>query len=283
MNIDAIVDANSLFARSYFAAAKAGACPVQASLRSFLGVIHHTQCTRAVFCWDGKAKSTKVREEKPAGYDESRVQVQETIENLWSVPQIVSAEHEADDLVASVVYSDCVAEHAVIVSGDKDLQQLLNCRSDHVIDYYCLNTKSFLSVDGVITKWGVKRPSHIAIALAILGDRGDGISGLKGWGPAKVAKLFESVTPQMDFMSAVLAVDSQIPEHLKETFYTCLEATMLHQDAVISRGPEALTWCHPVDLDAAGLSAIKEQYSAVYYSTKAPVEDLPDIDQGFLE
>jgi 5'-3' exonuclease len=252
-------------------------------LRSFLGVMHHTQCTRAVFCWDGKPKSTKVREEKPADYDEFKTRVQEAVEGLWSIPQIVSAEHEADDLVASVVYSDCVAEHAVIVSGDKDLQQLMNCRSDHTVDYYCLNTKSFLSVDSVVEKWSVKRPSHIAIALAVLGDRGDGIPGIKGWGPAKVAKLFETVTPEMDFMNAVLEIDRQIPEHLKETFYTCLEATMLHQDAVISRGPEVITWCHPVDLDAAGFGMIKDQYSSVYYSRQAPVEDLPAIDPGFLE
>jgi 5'-3' exonuclease len=96
------------------------------------------------------------------------------------------------------------------------------------------------------------------------------ISGIKGWGPAKVAKLFESVSENASFEEAVLTIDDQIPEALKQVFYDCLEATILHQDAVLESGPQKLNWRHPSELDDANLNEIREQYSTGYYNA-APV------------
>lgn len=269
-DIDIVIDASSLYARAFFAAQRSGTDPVIAGLRSFLGVINHTKATRAILCWDGKSKSEKVREEKPEGYDDHRASFKEHIDWLWACPQIRSMDHEADDLVASVVYSDLVSQEIYVVSGDKDLQQLMDCRKDRTVGYYCLNKKKILDTDEVIQKWSIKRPSHISIALAILGDPGDGISGIKGWGPAKVAKLFESVSEKASFEEAVLTIDDQIPEALKQVFYDCLEATILHQDAVLESGPQKLNWRHPSELDDANLNEIREQYSTGYYNA-APV------------
>lgn len=269
-DIDIVIDASSLYARAFFAAQRSGTDPVIAGLRSFLGLINHTKATRAILCWDGKSKSEKVRGEKPDGYDSHRSSFQDHVDWLWSCPQIRSLDHEADDLVASVVYSDLVSQEIYVISGDKDLQQLMDCRKDRTVGYYCLNKKKILTVDEVIQKWSIKRPSHISIALAILGDPGDGISGIKGWGPAKVAKLFESVSENASFEEAVLTVDDQIPEALKQIFYDCLEATILHQDAVLESGPQKLNWRHPSELDDANLNEIREQYSTGYYNA-APV------------
>ena len=93
----------------------------------------------------------------------------------------------------------------------------------------------------------------------------DGISGIKGWGPSKVAKLFEAVPHSSTFEEAVLAIDDQIPEPLKQTFYDCLEATILHQDAVLESGPQKLNWRHPHELSDANLGEIREQYSKGYH------------------
>lgn len=271
-DIDIVVDASSLYARAFFAAQRSETDPVIAGLRSVMGVINHTKATRAVFCWDGKPKTQKVREEKPDGYDDHRTSFQEWVTWLWDIPQVISTEHEADDLVASIVYSDQVSPTIFVVSGDKDLQQLMDCRRDFSVNYYCLNKKVILRTKDVIEKWTVKRPSHIAIALAILGDPGDGVSGIKGWGPVKVAKIFESVTPEMSFEEAVLTVDAQVPDALKQTFYDCLEATILHQDAYIEHGPRKLNWRHPRELDDANLNEIKGQYSTGYYDA-IPISD----------
>jgi len=274
-DIDIVIDASSLYARAFFAAQRSGTDPVIAGLRSFLGVINHTKATRAVLCWDGKSKSEKIRGEKPDGYDEHRASFREHIDWLWGSPHLRSIEHEADDLVASVVYSDLVSQEIYVVSGDKDLQQLMDCRKDRIVGYYCLNKKKILSTDQVIEKWSIKRPSHISIALAILGDPGDGISGIKGWGPAKVAKLFSAVSDGASFEEAVLSVDDQIPEAMKQTFYDCLEATILHQDAVLESGPKKLNWRHPHELDDANLGEVREQYSKGYYdSVPVNIDDI---------
>jgi 5'-3' exonuclease len=264
-DIDIVIDASSLYARAFFAAQRSGTDPVIAGLRSFLGLINRTKATRAIFCWDGKSKSEKVRGEKPEGYDDHRASFQDNIDWLWSCPQIRSLDHEADDLVATVVYSDLISQEVYVVSGDKDLQQLMDCRKDRVVGYYCLNKKRLLTTEEVVEKWTIKRPSHIAVALAILGDPVDGISGIKGWGPSKVAKLFEAVPHGSTFEEAVLAIDDQIPEPLKQTFYDCLEATILHQDAVLESGPQKLNWRHPHELGDANLGEIREQYSKGYH------------------
>ena len=276
-DIDCVIDGSSLYARAYFAAQRAGADPIAAGVRSFLGVINHTRCTRAIFCWDGKPKSNKPREEKPEDYDRLQHTFRDKVEWLWGCPQIRSSLHEADDLVAALVYSDFVAGEVFVVSGDKDLQQLINCRKDYEVKYYCLNTKTVLDPLMVVEKWSVKRPSHIAIALAILGDRGDGVSGIKGWGPAKVAKLFESVTPEMNFEQAVLAIDEQVPDHLKQTFYDCLEATILHQDVDLTEGPGTLNWRHPEELSDANLGDVRDQYATLYYARKPISDNLDDL------
>jgi len=156
-DIDIVIDASSLYARAFFAAQRSGTDPVIAGLRSFLGVINHTKATRAILCWDGKSKSEKVREEKPEGYDDHRASFKEHIDWLWACPQIRSMDHEADDLVASVVYSDLVSQEIYVVSGDKDLQQLMDCRKDRTVGYYCLNKKKILDTDEVVLESGPQK------------------------------------------------------------------------------------------------------------------------------
>ena len=82
----------------------------------------------------------------------------------------------------------------------------------------------------ILQRWKIKRPIQLAIALAIQGDSSDNISGIKGWGPKKVEKLFESVTPDMEFEAALSAIVSQIPENKQEEFFESLDLTLLDCD-----------------------------------------------------
>jgi 5'-3' exonuclease len=212
---------------------------------------------------------------KPAGFDEARSKFIEKAEWLLGIPQIIDDQLEADDLVASLVHSDRVAPKTYVVSGDKDLMQLAGCRGDIDVQYYCLNKKAVLQADDILARWSIKQPSHVAIALAILGDPGDGIPGIKGWGPVKVAKLFESVTPAMTFEQTVAVIDGQIPVKYKQIFYDCLEHTLLNKDAVIDYGPMAINWRHPSELADAGLEDLRDQYSTSYYAAVPVSDDIP--------
>ena len=164
--------------------------------------------------------------------------------------------YEADDVVATAAF-DSLSERVYVVSGDKDLHQL---QSDRV-SIYDLNTKGVLSRHTILARWNVKRPAQSAIALAILGDPRDNIPGIKGWGPKKVAKLFEQVSPSMGFEEALHAIEQQIPEALKAEFYTCLELTLLNISIPGVPDPAPFQVCGMDDLYELGFGALEPTWT----------------------
>ena len=227
--MDAIYDGSSVFARAYYAADTDPEATIPIAVKM---VCHQLdafsrvgkKADRLLFCWDGEAKRVKPRAPKPPEYAEARRKLSGVIQELFGASQAWPPMAEADDAVATAAFrSESAGNDVVVVSGDKDLQQLLGGR----ISYWCCNTKDFLDRNLVLEKWRVKRPAQIAVALAILGDPGDAVPGIKGWGPKKVAKLFESVGVEMDFQSALDAVVAQIPAELQPVFYESLDLTLL--------------------------------------------------------
>lgn len=234
---DIFYDGNSLFARAWFAVTNSGAVEnaveeaSKAALVSAITLLNPEKIgrpiDRALFCWDAKDghKSDKKRSPKPTEFHETLALVQDCLSLLTGAPNVCIPGYEADDLVATAVLQS-TADHKFVVSGDKDLHQL----KSKSVDVFCLHTKALIAHRDVISKWHIKRPNQVAIALAIIGDRVDGISGIKGWGEAKVKKLFESVTPEMHFQEALETVDRQIPEHLKREFYESLDMVLLNNE-----------------------------------------------------
>lgn len=230
---DVIVDGNSLYARAWFATTR-DYIDVNAVLRSCIQTVCsllnrdvprlNARIDRTLFCWDGDHGRDKGdhRVEKPPQYHEGKAILQEALTALLGTEHATPPKHEADDAVATSVEKS-TAEDIYVVSGDKDLMQL---QADHV-HYFCLNTKALLSRPFIVNKFGVKHPRQIAIAQAILGDKIDNISGIKGWGPKKVKLLFEVVTAEMTFVEALEAIERQIPDEHAEAFYTSLERTLL--------------------------------------------------------
>jgi DNA polymerase-1 len=201
---------------------------------------------RTLFCWDGKSKTDKKdRSPKPPEYVETIKILQETLTLLLDTEHVELPDHEADDMVATAAFHS-KADTVFIVSGDKDLSQL---QSKNVY-CYCLHSKGVLTNRLINTKWGIKHPNQLAIALAILGDKVDNIKGIKGWGPKKVKTLFEKVTPEMNFEQALQAIEDQIPESLLEDFYKDLSVTLL--DPFLKGVPS------PKPINLAPLSVVQE-------------------------
>lgn len=233
--VDLVIDGNSLFARSFYAVMSSPRTSpqeaVRASICTVLSLLNPASqrlddsVDRMLFAWDGNNKRDKGREPKPPHFHETRALLIEYLTVLFNPAHVCLAEHEADDVVATAV-AQSDADDIFVVSGDKDLQQLAASR----VHYYCLNSKALLSLRHIRDRWGVKQPDQIAIALAILGDKVDNISGIKGWGPKRVKALFEAVTPEMGLEEALLAVDSQIPPELQEQFYGDLDLTLLRRN-----------------------------------------------------
>lgn len=94
---------------------------------------------------------------------------------------------EADDIIAMLsrkFFSE--VDEIVIVSGDKDLTQLIN---DKVVMYDGIRNVRY-SKKEVKEKYGVY-PEQVAEYLALIGDSSDNIPGAKGIGPKTAKVLFE--------------------------------------------------------------------------------------------
>lgn len=95
---------------------------------------------------------------------------------------------EADDLIAGCALIARGAHAAVsVVSGDKDLAQILVRDDDH---WWDSGRRAPLDRQGVEKRFGV-RPEQIPDWLALAGDASDNIAGVPGVGPPTAARLLK--------------------------------------------------------------------------------------------
>jgi len=153
-----------------------------------------------VVCFDRGAPTFRMN--MYAGYHENRPKMSEDF-----VPQVVMVHemlekmkvqvfeldgYEADDLIGTIA-TEAVSkfkEEVVIVTGDRDLLQLVN---EHVKVLMPLNgfTKTVLFDEKAVEeKYGV-HPRQFIDYKALIGDASDGYPGVTGIGPKTAAKLLQ--------------------------------------------------------------------------------------------
>jgi 5'-3' exonuclease len=265
---DFLFDGNSLFARAWFSCYKPGVemvreITLKRAIVSVLNILDvdnfNGKATRLLFCWDMGRKTNKRHAEKPTDYHPTMEELKKLLTALLGVAHSQILGQEADDLVATAAFKS-TARNVIVISGDKDLRQLHGGN----IQYYCLNAGSLISKRAIVEKMHVKRPSQIAIALAIVGDRSDNIPGIRGWGERKVNRMFQSVTETMSFEEALDTIDAQIPASLKNDFYTSLELTLLHTSVEGVAEPTPIRWMNPENIEDLGLPGLRSIYQKVY-------------------
>lgn len=96
--------------------------------------------------------------------------------------------YEADDLIATLAHaSQQQGSKVVVVSGDKDLTQLL--KEDDIFWDFARNQR--MNTHGVKEKFGVE-PQYIADYLGLCGDAVDNIPGVPGIGPKTASALLQA-------------------------------------------------------------------------------------------
>lgn len=270
MSTDLIVDANSLYARSWFAATRISPDP-KAALRLAINTVllllnPNTDkigrfIDRTLFAWDGQQNKDKKREEKPAEYHETKRKLKETLSFLLGAVHVEKPDAEGDDIVATAVYNTKPEDTAFIVSGDKDLMQLHggNCH------YYSLHEKAVLSTAFITHKFHVKRPNQIALVLAITGDPVDNIPGVGGYGKAKCKKLFEKVSRDMNFSAALTVIEKQLPANRVSELYLSLNRTLLKTDIADVPAPAPLVLRDPDEITDLGIPQIDHYYRQIHH------------------
>jgi 5'-3' exonuclease len=195
-----LVDGNNLAMRAIHAMAKSPLSadgvrtgPVLVFINALSKHVRDEQPDRVVVCWD--SGPSLFRRALYADYKANRTVPSPSIDEskrtsfalikeflaLANVHQVERPGFEADDLVAWYVANRCAGDEIVILSSDKDFLQLLGPEVQQVR----------LSSGGAPTdRWTVQRvreefgcePQHLVLAMALAGDKIDGVPGVPRFG-----------------------------------------------------------------------------------------------------
>ena len=197
-----IVDASSYIFRAYFAIrhlSTSKGFPTNATYgftQMLLKLLKDEKPEYLVLVFDSKEPS--FRKQEYEAYKANReVPPDDLLPQFASIKQVVDALNiprleipgfEADDIIATIAKKLVPKESpVVIVTGDKDLMQLVN---HHIV---LLDTMKDKRIDetGVKEKFGV-RPEQVVDVLGLMGDSSDNIPGVPGIGPKTAGQLIQT-------------------------------------------------------------------------------------------
>lgn len=282
-----LFDANSLYARSWFAARSMLSDPegIPSSAEVLRLAINTTvlllnpetnkvgaYADKCLFAWDGSRKQSKDREEKPPEFHDTKALLKDTLSFVLGATHAESPTEEGDDVVATAVSKVSPDDTAYVISGDKDLMQLYgkNCR------YYSLHDKCLVTESFITAKFGgISKPDQVSVYLALVGDSVDNIKGVRGIGPVKCKKLFKSVTARMSLLETVDAIAAQLNEEQQAQFYESLDRTLLKDNLPDIPAPAPLSLQHPDEVDGLDIPQIGYYYRK-FYEVYRCVGSLPE-------
>ncbi|NDY43159.1 DNA polymerase I [Dissulfurirhabdus thermomarina] len=193
-----LIDGSSYLYRAYFAIRQDLTTRSGFPTKAVLGVtnmlwkvLREKDPAYVAVAWDAKGPTFRhgiypdYKVNRPAMPDDLQLQVprvREVVEAL-GLPQLEVPGYEADDIIATLV--ERLRDHPVlVVSGDKDLQQLLGPRvtlwdpmKDEVLDLEALRRRTGLD------------PERLRDVMALSGDTSDNIPGVPGVGPKTALRL----------------------------------------------------------------------------------------------
>jgi len=126
---------------------------------------------------------------------------------LAGIPHLARPQWEADDLIAVITKEAPPEARPVhILSVDKDLLQLVDRDVTQIRPGVSGPGGEVWTVPRVSTEMGL-HPSQIPLYMALTGDQGDGVPGVRGIGPKKALALLEKA--EMDWDKTIDLLDEQ--------------------------------------------------------------------------
>ncbi len=261
-----LIDGNAILHRAYHALPPLTAPDgtlvnaVYGFFSMFLTVLHTQKPDYVVICFD-RPKPT-FRQELFVGYQQHRPKMSDDL-----VPQIQLVHdvlgkmrvaifevdgYEADDLIGTISVK-AVAENmeVIIVSGDRDLLQLVNNRVKMLAPVVGVKNIVLYDEEAVVEKFGVK-PSQFVDYKALIGDSSDGYPGVSGIGPKTASQLLRQFGSFEGLYKNLQDVSPKIAEKLAQDAEQAALAKKLAgivTDAPIDFTPEK---CAVMDFDTKG-------------------------------
>lgn len=131
----------------------------------------------------------------------------------FGIPYYEKPGYEADDLIGTI--ANKVKEDVVIVTGDRDILQLVTPRIKVYMPVIGMSEGKLMGEEEVLIKMGVKA-SLIDDYKALVGDPSDNYSGVPGIGPKTAIKLLEEFGTLDEIYKNVDKVSPKVAVLLKE-------------------------------------------------------------------
>ncbi len=120
---------------------------------------------------------------------------------------------EADDVIGTLAFQAQKYE-VIIVTGDRDLLQLVDDHTQVHLLVKGLTQSALLGISGVSEKMGVT-PKQLPDLKALMGDASDNYPGVKGIGPKTAIELVSRFSTLDDIYQEARKADSKIPKRIQ--------------------------------------------------------------------
>jgi len=154
-------------------------------------------------------------EDTPEGLD-AQVAAIEALLPALGVATAAHPQFEADDVIATLAAR--TAEPVLVVTGDRDLFQLVDDERDRKVVYLARGISKAELFDGeaVATKFGVG-PGHYVDFAVLRGDPSDGLPGVKGIGAKTAVTLVNNYGGIAGLKAAAAEEGSDLPERQRKS------------------------------------------------------------------
>jgi len=217
-----------------------------------LGWVHDSGATfRDDLYPDYKATREKLTDELQADFDRGLERINQLLA-AYSIPVLAVPGFEADDVIGTLARKGVDAGYnVVIVSGDKDFQQLVRP------GVWLLNPgrggpasveEQWVGVENANDRLGVP-PDRVIDYLALVGDSSDNVPGVKGIGEKGAQELIAQFGPLEEIIAHVQEITKKRPREAllaqeAEARLSKLLVT-IHQDVPIALDPSTLLMSAP--------------------------------------
>jgi 5'-3' exonuclease len=168
-------------------------------------------CKKVIAYHKGNKAAVKRTETDDEVFQRQRAILQAILEEVF-VRQVMCDKVEGDDLIAYYVKNKKPNEKIVIVSGDRDLTQLI---SDDVT-IYIPSLKKYVTPKNSEELLGITH-ENIVLKKILCGDASDNIKGIKGLGETTLVKLFPKIKREkMTLDEVIISSKKMLEERQKE-------------------------------------------------------------------
>ena len=166
-------------------------------------------CKKVIEYHKNHKATVKRSETDDENFERQKSIIQQILDELF-IRQYICDNVEGDDLIAYYCEHKKSNERVVIVSGDRDITQLIN---DEVC-VYIPSLKKFISPKNSIQELGYTH-ENVVLKKILCGDASDNIKGVKGLGETTLFKLFPEIKSQKATLNEILEHTKKLLEERK--------------------------------------------------------------------